>query len=191
MSGLRRLIDRAQAHPVVLGLVLLGGVAGGVTALTGTGAAVLDWMRGDGTVAGRVCPILFEDDCLTDNQKFADNLPAWRDGENLVELDLAIDWGGLDQREELCGDAADLDGLPPSTHDVASGWTVLAVPVSEESCDADLFLAFRDAEFEAGLVSSGGGGSEYRIIGTFFVSAVPLAGPASAPDIDAVGFTAR
>lgn len=174
-----------QNHPIVTGLVLIGGIGGGISALNGGIVAVQSLFEGKPIVLnGRICPALYASDCIQSNKEFHDQLNGIHG--KIVQVDLKIEQAWHDKRDDTCGDDW-IDTKITYANAAQGDWNVMEIPTEDNDCSFVQLIAFDSTTLKDGEVSSGGGGTEYVIKGAFLVG---LAGslPPGMPTVAEKGF---
>ncbi len=174
----------------MLGLVLIGGLGGGVSTLTGTTTYLWDLIFqetagetkneqrldafGRPILSGRLCPVLYDATCLTDNKSTLAEIS--RRGGSVIALELRIDWAvdALDLRWAMCDNGRRISDRPINLEHANPGFIVFDVPVDAKSCDQQEFFGLSRDVLDGGLVQKNAGNHEYLIIGTFFVGSGEL-----------------
>lgn len=183
---LKEFLAWTERHPIALALVLIGGLGGGVSTVTGTTTFL--WKLafpetedeqkldpfGRPIVTGRLCPVLYDASCVVDNKSALAEIGKHSGG--VIALELRIDWAvdTLDSRWAMCDDGEGVSDVPINLDHSEPSFIVFDVPIVANSCDQQEFLGLSGDVLNAGLTQENAGNQEYLIIGTFFVGSGEL-----------------
>lgn len=182
---MKTVLSWIEKHPLILSLVLIGGISGGISTLSGTTTYVIEWFSpptqerydepekldpfGRPIVSGRICPFLYESTCVDDNKSTISKIRS--NGGNVIALELQIDWSvdALDARWEMCSDGEALSDTPINLDHAEPGFVVFDVPIDPNSCAQSEFMGLPSEVLGKGVVQENAGNIEYLILGTYYV----------------------